>query len=192
MKNRIATQSGKIEIFSQTVADFNYKDCPGHPAWLEQYEWLGSALTKQFSLQLISGQPHNRLHSQLDNGSESQKFKINGREPVKINPKDADSRNLKDGDIVEIFNKRGKCLAGVVRSLEVMPGIVFLPVGAWYNPVDDGSFCIHGNPNVLTEDIGTSSLSQGPSAHSTLVEIKKYKKDPPPITIFNKPNIVNK
>ena len=192
VKNQIATPSGKIEIFSQTVADFNYKDCPGHPAWLEQDEWLGSALTKQFSLQLISGQPHNRLHSQLDNGSESQKFKINGREPVKINPKDADFRNLKDGDIVEIFNKRGKCLAGVVRSPEVMPGIVFLPVGAWYNPVDDGSFCIHGNPNVLTEDIGTSSLSQGPSAHSTLVEIKKYKKDPPPITIFNKPNIVNK
>ena len=61
VKNRIATPSGKIEIFSQTVADFNYKDCPGHPAWLEQDEWLGSALTKQFSLQLISGQPHNCL-----------------------------------------------------------------------------------------------------------------------------------
>ena len=192
LKNPVPTPSGKIEIFSQTVADFNYDDCPGHPAWLEQDEWLGSPLTKQFPLQLISGQPHNRLHSQLDNGSESKKFKINGREPIKINQKDASFRNLSNGDIVEVFNKRGKCLAGIIISNEVMPGIVFLPVGAWYDPVDDGSFCIHGNPNVLTEDIGTSSLAQGPSAHSTLVEIKKFTKELPSISIFNKPNIVNK
>ena len=58
------------------LKDFNYKDCLGHPAWLEQDEWLGSSMTKQFPLQLISGQPNNRLHSQLDNGSESQKYKI--------------------------------------------------------------------------------------------------------------------
>ena len=89
LKNPLPTPSGKIEIFSQTIADFNYKDCLGHPAWLEQDEWLGSSMTKQYPLQLISGQPNNRLHSQLDNGSESQKHKISGREAIKINPKDA-------------------------------------------------------------------------------------------------------
>ena len=73
-----------------------------------------------------------------------------------------------------------------------MKGVVFLPVGAWYDPIDDGAYCIHGNPNVLTEDIGTSSLAQGPSAHSTLVEIKKYTKELPEISVFDKPNIVNK
>ena len=73
-----------------------------------------------------------------------------------------------------------------------MKGVVFLPVGAWYDPINDGDFCIHGNPNVLTEDIGTSSLAQGPSAHSTLVEIKKYTKEPPEINVLHKPNIVNK
>ena len=115
-----------------------------------------------------------------------------GREPIKIHPQDAQIRRLVDGDIVEVFNKRGKCLAGVIISNEVMKGIVFLPVGAWYDPINDGEFCIHGNPNVLTEDIGTSSLAQGPSAHSTLVEIKKYTKELPEINIFHKPNIVNK
>ena len=191
-KNPISTPSGKIEIFSETVDSFNYEDCPGHPAWLEQEEWLGSNLTKQYPLQLISGQPHNRLHSQLDNGSESQSYKIFGREPIKIHPQDAQARRLVDGDIVEVFNKRGKCLAGVIVSNEVMKGVVFLPVGAWYDPINDGEFCIHGNPNVLTEDIGTSSLAQGPSAHSTLVEIKKYTKELPEINILHKPNIVNK
>ena len=83
------------------------------------------------------------------------------------------------------------CLAGVEISKEVMQGIVFLAVGAWYDPIDDGSFCIHGNPNVLTADMGTSSLSQGPSAHSTLVEIKKFVKELPPLNIIEKPNIVN-
>ena len=160
--------------------------------WLEQEEWLGSSLTKQYPLQLISGQPHNRLHSQLDNGSESQKDKITGREAVKIHPQDALARKLKNGDIVEIFNKRGKCLAGVIVSQEVMQGVIFLPVGAWYDPIDDGVFCVHVNPNVLTADIGTSSLSQGPSAHSTLVEVKKFVKELPPINIFHKPIIVNK
>ena len=45
---------------------------------------------------------------------------------------------------------------------------------------------------VHTADIGTSSLSQGPSAHSTLVEVKKFMKELPPINILDKPNIVNK
>jgi biotin/methionine sulfoxide reductase len=189
IKNPLPTPSGKIEIFSQTISDFNYKDCPGHPVWLEQDEWLGSVLTKDYPLQLISGQPANRLHSQLDNGSESQKDKILGREPIKINPKDALSRNIKNGDIVEVYNKRGKCLAGVIISNEVMKGVVFLAVGAWYDPIEDGSFCVHGNPNVLTTDKGTSSLSQGPSAHSTLVEVKKFLKELPPINVFKRPNI---
>ena len=192
IKNPLPTPSGKIEIFSQTISDFNYKDCPGHPVWLEQDEWLGSVLTKDYPLQLISGQPANKLHSQLDNGSESLKDKIQGREPIKINPKDALSRGLKNGDIVEVYNKRGKCLAGVIISNEVMKGVVFLPVGAWYDPIEDGSFCVHGNPNVLTKDKGTSSLSQGPSAHSTLVEVKKYLLDLPPINIFTKPTIISK
>ena len=189
INNPLPTPSGKIEIFSQTIADFNYKDCPGHPVWLEQDEWLGSPLTKKYPLQLISGQPANRLHSQLDNGSESQKDKILGREPIKINKEDAISRNIKNGDIVEVYNKRGKCLAGVIISSEVMKGVVFLAVGAWYDPIEDGSFCVHGNPNVLTTDKGTSSLSQGPSAHSTLVEVKKFLKELPPINVFTKPNI---
>ena len=48
IKNSISTPSGKIEIFSETIESFDYKDCPGHPIWLEQDEWLGSPLTKQY------------------------------------------------------------------------------------------------------------------------------------------------
>ena len=27
--------------FSQTVSDFGYDDCPGHPVWIEPCKWLG-------------------------------------------------------------------------------------------------------------------------------------------------------
>ena len=39
--NRLQTPSGKIEIFSATIAGFEYEDCPGHPTWLEPFERLG-------------------------------------------------------------------------------------------------------------------------------------------------------
>ena len=90
----LSNRSKKIEIFSDEVDSFNYSDCPGHPKWLEPKEWLGSNLTKKYPLHVISGQPENRLHSQLDNGKHSKKSKIHGREPLLINPNDAKIRNM--------------------------------------------------------------------------------------------------
>ena len=91
--------------------------------------------------------------------------------------------------LLKYLTKGVNALLGVIISNEVMKGVVFLPVGAWYDPINDGEFCIHGNPNVLTEDIGTSSLAQGPSAHSTLVEIKKYTKELPEINFYINPTL---
>ena len=52
-----------------------------------------------------------------------------------------------------------------------------------------GSLDKHGNPNVLTRDKGTSSLGQGPTAHSLLVEIEKYEGTLPPVTAHVPPVI---
>ena len=73
-----------------------------------------------------------------------------------------------------------------------MKGIIFLPTGAWYDPHKTSNFCIHGNPNVLTKDQGCSSLSQGPSAHSTLVQIEKWIEKLPRIKAFDLPVISKK
>ena len=110
--NPLKTPSGKIEIFSETIHGFGYDDCPGHPAWLEPSEWLGSESTQLYPLHLISNQPRVRLHSQLDCGVVSRESKIMGREPVWINPEDADSRGIRDGDVIRLFNARGACLGG--------------------------------------------------------------------------------
>ncbi len=192
IKYPLDTQSGKIEIFSQTVSDFEYDDCPGHPVWIEPCEWLGQK-NKKFPLHLISNQPKNKLHSQMDHGNYSKSFKIKDREPVEINTNDAKSRGLKNGDIVKLFNDRGACLAGVIVDEKVMPGVVQISTGAWYdpeNPEIPNSMCKHGNPNVLTRDKGTSKLGQGPIAHSCLIEIEKYKDKPPKVTAHEPPIII--
>ena len=190
--NPLSTPSGKVEIFSDVIAGFGYDDCPGHPVWMEPYEWLGSKTAKTFPLHIISNQPSTRLHSQLDSGAISKGSKINGREPMTMNPVDARVRNIQTGDIVRIFNDRGSCLAGVNLSENVMSGVIQLATGAWFDPIvpgQIGALCKHGNPNVLTMDRGTSSLAQGPTAHSTLVQVEKFNDDIPDVTAHLPPAI---
>lgn len=191
------TPSGRIEIWSETIAGFGYPDCPGHVTWMEPAEWLGGELARRFPLHLISNQPRTRLHSQLDNGSVSQASKVQGREPAWIHPRDADARGIVDGEVVRLFNERGSCLAGAVVTELVMPGVVQLATGAWYSPEDDGTaggnggFCVHGNANVLTRDAGTSRLAQGPSSHTCLVEVVKFTGPLPKITVLEAPTVID-
>ena len=191
--NPLPTPSGKIEIYSEHVASFNYDDCPGHATWMEPLEWLGGD-TSDYPLHLISNQPKTRLHSQLDHGSHCRAAKINQREPIMLHPRDAEARNLIDGDVVRVFNQRGSCLGGVVIDDQVMPGVVQMSTGAWYDPEEPGrpgSLCKHGNPNLLTPDIGTSQLAQGPIAHTCLVEIERYQDPLPRVTAFDPPEILS-
>ena len=140
---------------------------------------------------MLSNQPKTRLHSQMDAGGASRRSKIKGREPMWINPDDATDRDLKDGDVVRVFNDRGQTLAGVIVSDIVMPGVIQFPTGAWFDPLDRKSpgaaLEKHGNPNVLTRDEGTSKLGQGPSAHSALVQVERYDGDLPEVTVHQKP-----
>ena len=189
----LATPSGKIEIFSRTVADFGYDDCPGHPVWRAPREWLGAA--GRWPLHLISNQPANKLHSQLDHGSISRAGKCKGREPAMLHPYDAAARGIAAGDILRMFNDRGACLCAAVLSDTIRPGVVQVSTGAWYDPETPGdpdALCKHGNPNVLTPDRGTSRLGQGPTAHSCLVEVEKYAGEPPAVTAFDPPQIIRR
>lgn len=189
----LPTPSGRIEIFSERIASFGYDDCPGHPAWIEPAEWLGSPKASQFPLHLISNQPSTRLHSQYDNGVASRESKVAGREPIRIHPEDAEARGIRSGDVVRVFNDRGACLAGAVVTDAVSPRIVQMATGAWYDPEEPGragSLERHGNPNVLTMDKGTSRLGQAPIAHSALVQVERFEGEAPPVGIHEPPPIL--
>ncbi|WP_299750710.1 molybdopterin-dependent oxidoreductase [uncultured Tateyamaria sp.] len=185
--NPLPTPSGRIEIYSETLASFDLPDCKGHASFFPPRDLE----TGQGDLYLLSGQPKTRLHSQLDNGDYSLSHKIKGREPVLIHPKDATRRGVSDGDIVEIFNARGRCMAGARVTDEILEGSIFLWTGAWWDPDFSApqSRDRHGNPNVLTHDLRTSNLSQSPASHSARVSLHRFEGDLPDITVHDAPTL---
>jgi len=190
-RSPLRTPSGRIEIFSERIAGFGLEDCPGHPVWIEPFEWLGSARAREYPLHLISDQPARRLHSQLDRSPYSQAAKVAGREPAWINPADAAARGIEAGDLVELFNARGRCIAGAIVSEDVMSGVVRLATGAWWDCPDGGAER-SGNPNALTLDRGASSFSQGCSAQTCLVELRRFEGVAPPIEVARPPVILTR
>ena len=95
-------------------------------------------------------------------------------------------------DVVKVFNNRGAILAGALIYTSIRPSIIELSTGAWYDPLipgQPGNLEVHGNPNVLTPDRGTSKLAQGPTTHSTLVQVEKFVGTAPGVTIFKRPPI---
>ncbi|MDX7142694.1 trimethylamine-N-oxide reductase TorA [Citrobacter freundii] len=192
--NPLGTPSGLIEIYSKTIAGFAYEDCPGHPVWMEPFERTHSGKKDKYPLHLQSCHPDKRLHSQLCSSEAFRNtYAVAGREPLYISEQDATTRGLKAGDIARVFNARGQVLAGVVISLDFTPGVVRIHEGAWYSPQEGGkagTLCTYGDPNVLSADIGTSQLAQGPSAHTVLVEVERYQQKAPQVTAFGGPHIV--
>jgi biotin/methionine sulfoxide reductase len=171
--NPLQTLSGRIELYSERIASFGHDDCPGHPTWLPPAEWLGAPGAARYPLHLVTIQPRDRLHSQMDPGPVAQNVKVAGRERLAIHPRDAAARNICDGDLVRVFNDRGACLAGAALDERVREGVVIMATGAWYAP-DASGLEIAGNPNVLSRDVGTSRLTQGPSALSVLVQVERH------------------
>lgn len=189
----LTTPSGKIEIFSEVISAFGYSDCAGHASWIEPDEWLGGEIAAHFPMQLISNQPALRLHSQLDFGRASMGTKIQGREPLTLNPQDAEARGISDGAIVRVFNERGSFLAGVHISDNIREGVVQIATGAWYDPQEIAPFgivCVHGNPNAVTRDKGTSSLGQGSTGQLTMVEIERIDRPLPDLRCHHPPLMV--
>ena len=166
LKNPLGTPSGKIEIYSEKIAKFNYPEIPGHPIFNKPL------LDQKFPLRLLSPQPHDKLHSQLQAAAED----ITKHAVLVMNPQDAGKRGISKGDLIKIWNSRGSCLATLEIKETIIPGVISLATGAWFSPTKEG-LDISGNPNVLTADTGTSDLGQGAAAHNIEVEVEKYQEN---------------
>lgn len=188
----LATPSGRLEMASETIGAMNAADIGDTPGWQPPVEWLGAAEPDE--LHLISQQPQTRLHAQNDSGAQVWETKVDGREPCRLHPDTAERYDLNEGDVAEIYNARGSCLAGVSLSKAVRIDCIVLHTGAWLDIVEiDGKpVDVHGNPNVLTLDKGSSELSQGNSAHTALVRVRKWKHNLPPVQVFNGPRFVTR
>jgi biotin/methionine sulfoxide reductase len=186
----LATPSGRIEIASETIAGFGLPDCPSHPTWLPPEDLHLHAGAGDYPLHLVANNPARRLHSQLDHGEFSQEAKIHGREPLRMHPDDIAEHGLHDAEVVLVRSARGSCLAGLRASENVARGVVQLSTGAWFDPPADpetGITCVHGNPNVLTSDIGSSRLTQGCTGQHARVRVERAPDPLPPLRAFDPP-----
>jgi anaerobic dimethyl sulfoxide reductase subunit A len=166
-KNPFPTPSGKIEIFSQRAADLNNPDTPPIPKYMPTPEDRSDPLFEKYPLQLLTPHPKNRVHSEL--------YMVPWLREVEehrawINPIDAIPRDLKDGDEIFVFNDRGKVAIKAWVTERIIPGVVCIFEGAWYNPDKDGidrGACA----NTLTKD----AYSGGGAAvlNTCLVEVEK-------------------
>ena len=165
--NSFPTPSGKIEIFSQRVADLKKPDTPPIPKYIPTPEDRNDPLFEQYPLQLLTPHPKNRVHSEL--------YLVPWLREVEehrawMNPLDAEPRGIKNGDEILVFNDRGKVGIKAWITERIIPGVVSIFEGAWYNPDKDGvdrGACA----NTLTKD----AYSGGGAAvmNTSLVEIEK-------------------
>jgi trimethylamine-N-oxide reductase (cytochrome c) len=188
--NPLGTPSGKIEIYSETIASFNYDDSPPHPMWIEPSEWLGSPQTDKYPLHVVTHHPKYRLHSQLDNAFIHDWYEVRQREPMWINPQDAADRGLESGDVARVFNERGQMLVGVVVTDQARPGVIAVCEGGWYDPVEPGvagTLDNHGNVNMVTTDAPDSKLADGNPSNTSLAQVEKYTGPLPYVRAFTPP-----
>ncbi|MDA5095617.1 molybdopterin-dependent oxidoreductase [Aliiroseovarius sp. KMU-50] len=186
--NPLHTSSGKVEMFCDTIADMKIEDCPGMPMWMEKHEYLGNA--KKGQLHVVSPHPWFRLHSQMANSERLRDlYMVQGREPVRINAQDAADRGIEDGDLVELYNKRGTVIAGAVVSDDIMPGVVSIYEGGWPQ-LDSKGRDNSGLANFLTSTQRASGLSEATTANTTLIEMRKCEDPEGPNMAYDPPAII--
>ncbi|GKX56923.1 dimethyl sulfoxide reductase subunit A [Leminorella grimontii] len=173
--NPLKTPSGKIEIYSERLAEIaatwelpEGDRIPAVPEYCETYEGVSDKeKQKTYPLQMTGFHDKGHAHSTYYSVAML-------REAVPhmawINPIDAEARGLKHGDMVEIFNDRGRIRIAAKVTQRVLPGVVAVPQGAWRD-VNEQGLDVGGCINTLTTQ-RPSPLAKGNPQHTNLVEVK--------------------
>jgi trimethylamine-N-oxide reductase (cytochrome c) len=185
--NRLATPSGKLEFYSQRLAD----NFPGDEERKPVPQYIAEGTThkeskscdraKKYPLLLVSNHPRWRVHAEHDDISwlrEIETCKVKGQdgylyEPVWIHPSDAEERGIKHGDIVSLFNERGIILGGAYVTERIIPGAVYQDHGARVDPIVPGKIDRGGSNNLISPTAITSKNCAGMATSGFLVEVEK-------------------
>lgn len=172
-KNPLSTPSGKIEIFSKQLWDLNRtwvlpkgQQIAAIPTWYDYPEGPTDPLRKTYPLQCIGHHFKGRTHSTYANVPWLQEAHP---QVLWISPADAEKRGIVNGDMVYVFNSRGK----IRITPRIAPGVISVPTGAWYTPVNGvDSVDVGGCPNTLTTQMPTP-LAKGNGQYTMLAEVQK-------------------
>ena len=125
-------------------------------------------LAEEYPLQAIGHHTLHRVHSTHDNNDWLEEA---FPQRVFINPVDAAARGIQDGDEVKVYNARGALILPCRVTPRIMPGVVDIPQGAWYEP-DENGVDRGGCVNVLTSHHWTP-FAYASTQQTIRVEVKK-------------------
>ena len=161
------TPSGRIEIFSTQLYEFGKPDeAPPIPKYIQ--EWESPFEASEYPLQAIGHHTLHRVHSTHDNNDWLEEA---FPQRAFMNPLDARPRGIRDGDCIRVFNARGALEIPCRLTPRIMPGVVDIPQGAWYEPGPDGTDA-GGCVNVLTSQRWTP-FAFGTAQHTIMVQVEK-------------------
>ena len=158
-----ATDSGKCEFFSQSLADQGMDPLPGFTPPAESAS-SSPELATRFPLQLVSPPSPHFLNSTFAN-VESLKSAA-GEPELEIHADDAASRGITSGDAVRIHNDRGWFRAKASVGDSVRDGVV-VATGIWWNKHVEGGW----NANATTPT-RLADLGGGSTLFDNLVEVE--------------------
>ncbi len=166
--NPFPTPSGKIEIFSKRLFDMQDPEIPALSHYVPAFEGPEDKLTAKYPLQLITWKGKNRANSNQYPNPWLQEVQT---QKLWLNPQDAKQRGIGEGDSVKIYNDRGVSIIPVEITPRIIPGVVAMQAGAWWQPdaqgIDRG-----GCANVLSS-ARITALAKGNSHQTMLVEVEK-------------------
>jgi anaerobic selenocysteine-containing dehydrogenase len=161
---RFRTPSGKVELFSQQLAEAGMDPLPGWVPDVESRE-ARPERARQYPLQMVSAASHYFLNSSFGNVPTLRR--LHGDPYVEIHPQDAVARGIVEGDWVKVANDRGSFRVRARVGETVAPGAVFTPTVWWSQNSPDGR-----GANWTTND-ELADYAGGATFHGNLVEITK-------------------
>lgn len=154
---RFPTPSGKVELYSQALAEMGLDPLPG---WVERTDTGGivsdaNGFDADEALQLVTGAAHHFVSSSLANQASLRQRE--GEPFVEVHPTDAARRGIADGDRVIVENGRGWCALTAVVTEAVRPGVLASPKGRW-SKHNGGRNVNWTTPDTLADMAGQSTF----------------------------------
>jgi trimethylamine-N-oxide reductase (cytochrome c) len=186
--SELGTYTGKIEFASESLRQNmpDDEERPIVPHWIPSWEGYKTGPYDKYPLQIITPHPRFSFHTHYDNHTtwlnEIPLHRVlkDGYYwwPARIHPDDAKARNVKTGDIVELYNDRASVLCIAEVTWRVAKGVIHsYGCTARYDPLEPGkpgSTEKGGCVNMLTSSRLLSKHAPGMTPNSCLCELRKW------------------